>query len=202
MKRFALCFALLGSVSAAPNCTSNLTDIFNSQGYDNGTIKSTEIPQVWTLCPNTEYKTGFYVNQDIKGGMLPLFLRSNMTIQCGEDGKNSNNCTVSTGSVGFIMFQGLFDPDEFVIENGVLRGITFADLREQYFVIGDMGGNVDVIDCRFYVSIFFETIAHTLTILLTLCVLRERKCIKIFFCLLSICAPPDVVCLVNFVTSP
>ena len=160
MKQFALCLALLGSVFAAPNCTSNLTEIFNAQGYDNGTFISTEIPQVWTLCPNTEYKTGFLSDQDIIVGMLPLFLRSNMTIQCGEDGKNSNNCTVSTGHLGFYTSQGMFAPDEYVIENGVLRGITFADLRLQYFLIGDMGGNVHLIDCHFYVSVFFATMAN------------------------------------------
>ena len=131
MKLFALFFALVGSVSSAANCTSNLTDITFFQKYDNGTVKSTEIPQVWTLCPNTEYKTGYLVGNDIVGGMLPLFLRSNMTIQCGDDGKNSNNCTVSTGSIGFSMFLGFFDQNEYVIENGVLSGVTFVDLRDQ-----------------------------------------------------------------------
>ena len=125
-----------------------------------------------------------------------------MTIQCGEDGKNSNNCTVSTGSIGFVMFRGLFKSDEYVIENGVLRGITFVDLREQYFLIGDMGGNVDVIDCRFYVSIFFETIADTYMTLLTIFDVRGRKCIKLYFWFLSSCPLPDVVCSVKFVTSP
>jgi hypothetical protein len=178
MKLFALFFALVGSVSSAANCTSNLTDIFSSQN-DNGTVISTEKPQVWTLCPNTEYKTGFLTSNDIVGGMTPLFLRSNMTIQCGEDGKNSNNCTVTTGTVGFLVVPGFFFQDEYVIENGVLSGITFVNLREEHFVIYEMGGNIDVIDCRFYVSTFFGIMADVLIRLLTFSVFRVGKCIKL-----------------------
>ena len=163
MKLFTLFLALAGSASFASgqitanttaNCTSNLDDILYFQFDENDTAIATDIPQVWTLCPETEYKLGFAtVDGSIVGGFLPLFLRSNMTIKCGEDGKSSNNCNLTTGSIALLTFVGFFAEEEFYLENAVLSGITFSEsIREQYFVIGGMGGQAEIIDCRFYVS--------------------------------------------------
>lgn len=160
MKLIALFLAFAGSGSFASgqtpaNCTSNLDDIYDAQ-FDNGTVIPPDFPQVWTLCPETEYKLGFLSGEDIVGGFLPLPLRPNMTIKCGEDGKSSNNCNLTTGSIGLFVAAGLFDDNEFYFENSVLSGITFSEsIRDQYFFMGGMGGQAEIIDCRFYVSMLW-----------------------------------------------
>jgi hypothetical protein len=140
-------------VSAGP-CINSFDQIKNAQ-FVNGTATaiSTSERQVFILCPNTEFKVGYILpDGSIGAGQTPLALRSNMTILCGKDGKSSNNCNITTGDIGFYTVQGSFGTDEVTIDNAVLSGITFSDsIRSTYFLIGGMGGNIDIIDCRFYV---------------------------------------------------
>jgi hypothetical protein len=143
----------------ASACISDLDEIFDAQYDTTGNPIPTDQAQVFILCPNTEYKMGFLSGDEIIGGFLPLFLRSNMTIKCGVDGKSSNNCNMTTGTIAFFSVYGFFGQDELSIDNAVLSGITFSgSIREQYFVIGGLGGSIDVIDCRFYVSLFVENV--------------------------------------------
>jgi hypothetical protein len=155
LKLFLTFSGLASFARGQSNCTDSFDVIYNAQfNPETEAAYPTNTSQVWTLCPNTEYKTGFEKDGEIIGGMAPLSLRSNMTIKCGEDGKSSNNCSVTTGSYGFMSVGNLFGDDSFYIENAVLSGITFASsIRTNSVVIGDLGGSVAFVDCRFNVSL-------------------------------------------------
>jgi hypothetical protein len=145
------------NASNATACITDLSIVLNSQYTDNGTVAipiNTLGHQEFILCPNTEFKTGFFNAQGtgIVGGAFPLCLRSNMTIKCGVDGKSTNNCSITTGDAALVTQNGFFEINETVIENAVVSGITFAgSIRQQMFVLAQLGGSINVIDCRFLV---------------------------------------------------
>lgn len=101
------------------------------------------------LCPNTYIKIGTFRNParddfNITGGDYPLnILRPNMTLQCGLDGKRSNNCTMD-GGLSHVVTQSLHYlpsygriPPALDISGFVLRGITFTG---QIIGSGPFGG--------------------------------------------------------------
>jgi len=136
------------------DCIDDMDMIVTSQFINGSDIGiPTDKHQVFILCPNTEFQVGFYDQTTgyVIQGQQPLAIRSNMTIQCGEDGKSINNCSITTGDIAFFLAPGLFRDDVVTIENAVLMGITFSEsIREIYFTIQGMGGDINVIDCRFY----------------------------------------------------
>jgi hypothetical protein len=96
----------------------------------------------YILCPNTIYYIGGIE------AFKPIKLRSYSVFMCGEDGKSSNNCTISGGA--FHVLSSLENFSENIV--GVaLQGLTFDDGNDAGILLA-APGDVTFIDCIFQVS--------------------------------------------------
>jgi hypothetical protein len=109
------------------------------------------IREVYKLCPNTVFEMGY---NDASGlccvnGFSPIYPRRFTTVQCGDDGSSTNNCTLRGGSS-----QVLFGPyvsTELKIDV-FLRGLTFVEaIVSSLFVLGT--GEITFDDCIIKVRI-------------------------------------------------
>lgn len=108
--------------------------------------------RTYILCPNTTYQlaTSFGAERKPLNGQSPLILgRSNIHIQCGNDGKSENKCILKGGHFQVHMF------DEFnidlPIDNVVVMGVTFTEVTS-FGVLAETKGDLKLIDCVFTVS--------------------------------------------------
>jgi hypothetical protein len=129
-------------------CISSLNEIWDLEVFV--TPSSTESNRrEYILCPGQDYVTGFLVDDDVVGGSNPLFVRSNATVKCGVDGKRENNCTIKTGSFGLFVNVFAEEDDGLMLDNVVLQGLTFQNLRKHAFYLEGYGGKIEVLDCAF-----------------------------------------------------
>jgi hypothetical protein len=125
-------------------CYSNLTEI-----EDKIKLKNPFIVETYILCINTNYTIGV-VNEDYKivNGFNPIYTRSNSILQCGEDGKSSNNCIITGG-----VYQMFHDFLSFNLENKVnvvIKGLTFEHASGGGIIMA-APGDITLIDCIFRV---------------------------------------------------
>ena len=135
-----------------PGCFSSLRDLdvvmldLNANGQDFR-------QKVFILCPNTIFEIGFTRDLDTGDccvdGDVPIFPFPNTLIQCGEDGKSSNNCVIARGQTQIL--SNFYDVPH---ENIEFRGITFVDATLSVATIAD-AGEYTFTDCIFKVSKHF-----------------------------------------------
>jgi hypothetical protein len=155
--------------SAPPTCYSDTTllAVAMQSSAENDTEHVT-----FTLCPNTVFPIGNFSTVAEANGttfMLPLFVRSNTTIQCGEDGVRSrNNCTLTGGLTQLISSPTFFGG---VTVNATVQGVTFENAGEVGALLSNEG-DVTMFDCIFRVSFIpissFLSLSYQKTPLLTL----------------------------------
>jgi hypothetical protein len=128
-------------------CFTNLLDILSYQiDVPEDELMNDDNPII--ICPNTHIRIGNFRNPPendftIVDGDIPIqIMRPNVTIQCGLDGKRSNNCTVEGGLIQVItQFEyhhpdyGVVQPQD-VIDGFTLRGMTFTGVIQGRFVFG------------------------------------------------------------------
>jgi len=151
-----------------PPCIANMSDIYMAER----TLRPSETSlqqRLYVLCPNTVFETGML---DVRGpepyvtviggsgsSQHPILPRANMTIQCGSDGKRSNNCTV-TGMEGLLGVNDLFAqlgnattaPEliDYDITGFHLKGVTFDKMLIGAFQIrGLLGTDILIEDVAF-----------------------------------------------------
>lgn len=127
------------------SCYTNLTEIENLV-----TLKNPFVEETYVLCPNTIFPIGGLDSESVWIGYMPINVRANSVIQCGVDGKSSNNCTIQGGPV-----QLLNSLEKFSGENRVgvfLKGLTFEGAVDANVVLA-APGNITFIDCIFQVSL-------------------------------------------------
>lgn len=130
-------------------CYSSLTTIDEEERA----VTDLEVVRTYILCPNTTFVTGFLTNNgDILGGDIPLTLRKNMHILCGNDGKRSNGCKISQGSYGLTSIPANFDTQ---VENAgvIVQGVVFESLAVYGLLIG-VAGSFQFIDCAITVCTY------------------------------------------------
>jgi hypothetical protein len=108
------------------------------------------VQRTYVLCPNTRFIVGRYdYSGRLVDGQDPLFLRPNLHIQCGDDGRRSNQCLLTTGD---ILVDGSLDLPSFSTAGPaapiVLRGLTFQD-PGRHFVKLTQPWTVHLVDCEF-----------------------------------------------------
>lgn len=103
----------------------------------------------YVLCPNTVFdissfnETSRIANSD---GQQPIILSDNQLVQCGQDSKSSNNCTLRGGGNHLL---GVFS--DIRASNATFQGLTFED-SERIPIVFNGVINVRIIDCIFQVS--------------------------------------------------
>ena len=106
--------------------------------------------KVYTLCPNTTFNVGTQLDDEgmcCSDGQDPILPFANTVIQCGEDGKSSNNCLIIGGTTQ--VASNVFYPNE-VHENIEFRGITFSGAGLSVATFADVG-DYTFVDCVFKV---------------------------------------------------
>lgn len=104
--------------------------------------------KIFKMCPNTIFEVGFKRNNlgdCCLDGDVPFWPFSNTLIQCGDEGKSSDNCIVTSGQTQ------IFSNDRIVHENVEFRGMTFRDASLTVGFITE-GGKYTFTDCIFEVS--------------------------------------------------
>jgi hypothetical protein len=107
--------------------------------------------ETYTLCPNTVYQMGTVDPEtyEIVNGFRPIYTRSNSVFQCGEDGKSSNNCTITGGE--YQVFHDFVAYNRENKVNVVIKGLTFEDAVGGGLIMA-APGDITLIDCIFRVS--------------------------------------------------
>lgn len=124
-----------------PECYTNSTVIFQAMIRANSFEQNT-----YVICPNTVLRIGTPDENDVCciDGDRSIIPRARSTIMCGDDGKASNNCTVTGGNTQVFFVGGYYG--DAISPDIVLMGITFEDAD---FVSVAMAGRSDItfIDC-------------------------------------------------------
>ena len=127
-------------------CYTDLQEI-----HDKVSLKDPFIVETYILCPNTVFTIGTVDDTEntSTGGAKTISTRAKSIFQCGTDGKSSNNCIVTGGTI-----QILHDRSDFQNEdkpNVVIKGITFEDASYSSAVLA-APGDITFIDCIFRVG--------------------------------------------------
>jgi hypothetical protein len=134
----------LRALSSTP-CFTNLTVLEQMEQL----VTNIEVVRDYVLCADTIFTTGLLTtNGDILLGEMPLTLRKNMHIHCGEIGGSSdNNCIIRGGSFGVVSFENNFE-ETTVNDNVLVQGVTFQDIALYGMLLG-LPGNFRFVDCIF-----------------------------------------------------
>ena len=134
-------------------------------------VETKESPdEDFILCPNTVFTVGYpytvgrfnkkkYVC--CQNGTNPLVVRQGVRYMCGEDGKSSNNCTITSGEMQIISHEGMFIHEEKT--NVRVEGVTFENGGVSGAVLA-ADGDVTFTDCVFRVSAPRKTVNSILTL--------------------------------------
>lgn len=109
--------------------------------------------RTYILCPNTEYNLAEVLHQGEahSEGQSPLLIsKSNVRIQCGEDGSSSNNCILTGGiyQLGFFRVASGGAPNDISISNAFVQGLTFKS-SGTFNIMVENRGELTVTDCVF-----------------------------------------------------
>jgi hypothetical protein len=107
---------------------------------------------VYKLCPNTVFDIGT-IDENHEcciQGDARLVPRKDTTIQCGEDGLSTNNCTLRGGPVQVISWDENYNLE--AKTNTALKGLTFES-TDQISILLMTGGEFLFEDCIFQVSV-------------------------------------------------
>ena len=118
---------------------------------DERSVTDIEVVRTYILCANTTFITGFVTTDgEILGGQMPLTLRKNMHVYCGDEtGSSANNCIIYRGSFGLTSLPANFDPP--TVNTGVIvQGVTF-DNAALFGMLLQLAGEFKFIDCIYSV---------------------------------------------------
>jgi hypothetical protein len=134
-------------------CIGNLTDIFTAELE----VTDLSVNRTYILCPDTTFQPSDFSGQTVPNGDVPIFLRSNAIVKCGEDGSSSNSCVIDgTGTTAIFIAPFGIGLSESDVENVVVQGVTvnFYNLGTPAIPIipifvGLSHGDVTFLDCIF-----------------------------------------------------
>lgn len=155
-----LLLLLLGNVRAEPtSCISKLQQILDEESR----VSDVSSPRFYVLCPNTTFVTeekGTVVTTTTnttnatwgaaEERQVPLVLRPNMHVRCGNSGSRSNACIITGGALGIFGAATLDGHTD--LGHVVLQGLTVQSVLQNSLVIGGQHGRVEIVDCAFQVS--------------------------------------------------
>jgi len=135
------------TASAQAQCIDDLTQILQKES-------TTDITKArkYILCSDTTFYPGD-IKEDQSGfvdNAVPLIVRSKAQVQCGADGKSTNNCIIDgSGAFGVLIDPSFFN-DQIGSLNIKLTGITFSD----FFIVNIITfrthlGRLELSDCIF-----------------------------------------------------
>lgn len=109
--------------------------------------------RTYILCPNTEYNLAEVLHQGEahSEGQSPLLIsKSNVRIQCGEDGSSSNNCILTGGiyQLGFFRVASDGARNDVSITNAFVQGLTFKS-SGTFNIMVENRGELTITDCVF-----------------------------------------------------
>jgi hypothetical protein len=134
---------VLSQSTANASCFTNLTLISDAESV----LEDLSVPRKYILCPNTIF-------------VPVLLLRSNATVQCGDDGSSANSCVVEYGDLEH-SFAIILAPyaiglsNDTVVEGVVVQGVTLNFFTAQVdpllvpVMVGLFRGDVTFKDCIF-----------------------------------------------------
>ena len=138
----------LNSPSVAPTfpypCYTSTLDILQAQRTTEGNL----VPYI--ICPDTTIHVGTFKNpvvndfRFVDGDYPIMVIRENVTIQCGLNGRQENNCAIESGFMHVLIMQRIPLPDGSIlsvkngIDNLLVRGITFTGTPDN---VGPFNGN-------------------------------------------------------------
>lgn len=144
-------------ITVASTCIQDFQEIYDIESE----LSDTSVNRTYVICPNKLYAVGYLDRtfQNLRPNQVggpPLPLRSNMKIQCGDDGSRANLCYITGGhlQVDGTAIRGLFendDGDDHVMDNVVLEGFVFID-AQQYSFWAMKRGSVLFKNCEWRVS--------------------------------------------------
>lgn len=134
-------------VVSALDCLQDLQDLHDLEAA----VTDTSAQRTYILCPNKIYPVGFLdFNYNLRRrrpeGGPPVPLRPNLRIQCGAEGKRSDNCWITGGhlQVDGTAIRGIRDD---TLTNVVLQGLTFqASIEHSVWVT--KAGDILFQDCE------------------------------------------------------
>ena len=165
--------------AAAADCYSNTTLLLQALEVTTSTRSG---PQTFRLCANTVFpitdlallaedddaddasSSSRTMTTTTSGRkMAPLFLKSYVTIQCGNDGASTNNCTLQGGQTQVVNLPTIFGGSASSASSSsagsstntvqaVVRGVTFANATEMAALLAN-AGDVTFVDCVFRVCL-------------------------------------------------
>ena len=110
-------------------------------------LKDPEVLEVYSICPNKVYEIQFPLEQGLfvpeKEEDFALFPRKNSHIQCGREGKSSDNCVLRGGQYHILTFASNWP--EGANTNIVIQGLTFDLPRAGPLLVGP--DHIKFIDC-------------------------------------------------------
>jgi hypothetical protein len=154
--RFSLLSLLLWNVlngnSQSIECHSNFSSISDVETA----LDDISIHRTYTLCPNTKFDAATLNSDGNFIGASPLFVRSNVLVQCGSDGSSQNSCVIDgNGDYGIVIDPLGWGFNESFVENVTIQGVTvdFFTFNSEYTVfpvsVGLESGDVTFKDCIF-----------------------------------------------------
>jgi hypothetical protein len=128
--------------SCTANCIGSL-EALRTLEYARG--NNNTIPVTYVICPNTVFDMDETYYWEMNG---------NTNYLCGVDGSSKNNCTVTGGTVHFLIYSFAYDRSS--KENILVSGFTFQKATE---IVGQIGywGKHTFRDCIFRVSVLVRT---------------------------------------------
>jgi len=141
-----VCFRVLVSAQF-----DGCVDTLNAIALRESIVTDTSFPRTYVLCPDLDYPVGFLdFNRLVQNGQPMIPLRSNLKIQCGQDGSRENSCRIKGGDV-HVDGTDHYGVGKRTLENVVLEGLTFVN-SSKYMASLNQPGEVHFVDCEFRVS--------------------------------------------------
>jgi hypothetical protein len=154
--RFSLLSLLLWNVlngnSQSIECHSNFSSISDVETA----LDDISIHRTYTLCPNTKFDAATLNSDGNFADKSPLFVRSNVLVQCGSDGSSQNSCVIDgNGDYGIVIDPLGWGFNESFVENVTIQGVTvdIFTFNSEHTVfpvtVGFESGDVTFKDCIF-----------------------------------------------------
>lgn len=150
-----------GEIEYAPDCFTDTFSLYQAMVHANPVAHT-----VYTICPDTVITIG---KPDEDGnccvdGDMSLFVKSQTTIQCGNDGSSDNNCVLTGGNTQVFAAGGTYS-GESTMENVHLKGLTF-DAAEFLGSALARKGDITFRDCVFQVCVCVRVVKKILQCLI------------------------------------
>ena len=141
-------------LGSGTSCIGSL-DVLRSQEQ---LVVDDSTSRTYILCPNTEFEVAEVLlkGQAYSDGQSPILVgKSNLRIQCGEDGSSDNNCILTGGvyQLGFFRISSTEFADfeaasQEPIVNASIHGLTFKSAKT-FNILAEGEGDLTIVGCVF-----------------------------------------------------